>query len=467
MVLVERAAGNLPLSPGRRPARLAAALALAAAACSPGGPEVPAAAATAPPPARNVLLVTIDTLRADHLGCYGYDRPTSPALDEFAAGSVLFEHAMSTSSWTLPAMASLMTSSLPSRHGCVELQQRLPAALETLGERLASAGFVCGAVTSNVFLSPHYGFDQGFSSYENILRGKQRAVGRRGRLTSGAITSDVVTDKAIAWLAAHAGGPDAPRWFLWVHYFDPHGDYVPHRGISEAFGRARALDAYDAEIAFTDQCLGQLLGDVDARGLLATTAVIVAADHGEEFLDHGQTGHRHTLYQEVVHVPLLVRAPGAPPARCAMGVSLVDVFPTALDVLGLPAAPEAAGRSLVPALRGGALRPQPAVAELTVGEKLREAAVVANDGKLVVDLLTGRSQLYDVAADPGEAHDLAPQRPEDVQRLSSLLIANLDAAAAGRVDGGAPVADDGVMQELRALGYLGGDGGGEPGGSGH
>lgn len=308
-----------------------------------------------PEPPPNVLLVVVDTLRADRLGAYGHDRPTSPRIDAFGAGAVVFEQATSQASWTLPSLATLLTGRSPEVHGAVHRDQRLPAALDTLAERFAAAGYATGAVVSGTFTDATWGFDQGFEAYDDLGGMGGDPAGMAA--VEARVTSDEVTDRALAWLSAQGDRP----FFLLAHYFDPHAEFREHEGISfpprpvpvrlpltdepQPADVAERAARYEGEIAFTDGHVGRLLEAVHGR-----TVAVLTADHGEEFHERLRTGHGHGLFTELVHVPLIVRAPGFQPGRAPTAVGLVDVAPTLAELCGLPPA-AADGRSLVPVLR--------------------------------------------------------------------------------------------------------------------
>jgi len=289
----------------------------------------------------NVLFVSIDTLRADHLGCYGCPRPTSPSLDALAAKSVVFESAQSASSWTLPSLASLMTSMPASAHECDRIASRLDPSYPTLAEILRDSGYDTAFVASHVFLSAGYGLQQGFTHVDTRILQDESAI-----------TSPAVTDWGVRWLENKAAAHDDVPWFLWLHYFDPHAPYLVHEGISERFGTESDLDRYDGEIAFTDGHLGRLFEAFERLGFAADTVVVVVADHGEEFGEHGNKGHGYDLHEEVVRVPLILRVPGTAPRRVPDVVPTLDVLPTILELCGARPRRVIEGRSLAPLLAG-------------------------------------------------------------------------------------------------------------------
>ena len=439
----------------------------------------------------NVLLVVLDTTRARDLGCYGNERGLTPSLDQLATEGVRFEQASAHAPWTLPSTASLLTSQLPEEHGAggsldlsglaadrgVQVNfHPLPASAETLAEALQGAGWSTAAVVNVDFLDTPFGLTQGVADLdaswsENNLEVRDAAA---------------TTDAALAWLDSR--DREAP-FFLLAHYFDPHAVYAPPQRYREAFAgpldresdgfvfgtreqmlllRAgklelphglleRAKGLYDAELAFLDAEVGRLLEGLSDRGLDGDTLVVVTADHGEEFGEHGGFEHGHTLFEELLHVPLLMRLPGLIPAGevPAARVGLIDVAPTVCDLAGVSVPASFHGRSLLPILRGEepAASPilahgnfwGPALSSWTAG---RWKLVLTPEGE------GQRARLYDLEADPGEQNDLARERPEEVAALREALERAL--AAGGGEEGRASVElSPEERQRLEALGYLG------------
>jgi arylsulfatase A-like enzyme len=281
-----------------------------------GGGVAPQAAA-APP---NVLFVCIDTLRADRLGCYGYARKTSPNLDRLAARGQRFERAYGTAPWTLPSTASLLTGLLPELHRATNFAAPVSPDAELLAERLAAAGYDSAAFVGNYFVQPIFGLAKGFAACNGDC-----SVDRTG------VNSDKISDGALTWLAQKREKP----FFLYLHYFDPHYNYIEHEGFT--FGgedsdrvysgadiydlregekqftdadRFRLSSLYDSEVAFTDHHLGRVFAKLDELGLTGKTLIVVTADHGEALAEHGWIGHTLQLYEESVRVPLIVAGPG-------------------------------------------------------------------------------------------------------------------------------------------------------------
>jgi arylsulfatase A-like enzyme len=408
-----------------------------------------------PPPSSrpNVLLLTVDTLRADHLGCYGYEQPTTPAIDALASGGTRFTRAQASSSWTLPGLASLLTSTYTTTNGCWRFDDALDASFATLAEALLSAGYETGAVASHVFLGTEYGLDQGFVHYDDDLVYTMSD-------SHQAVSSPTVSDKGIAFLEAAAGSPEERPWLLWLHYFDPHDTYLHHEGFTERFGDVDdPLALYDGEIAFTDRHIGRVLDAVERLGLTDDTLVVFTSDHGEEFGDHGGERHGHTLFGELVRVPLILRGPGIPVDELDAVVRTVDVLPTLLELCGVGPQAAPAGESLVPLLTGGRRAPGPALAELRLSAESAYDAVIDGPLKLIVAADGGEARLHDLAADPAETRDLAAERPGDVERLTAELLRLRDEAL--RASLSYEVAPDvellpGASERLGHLGY--GDG---------
>jgi arylsulfatase A-like enzyme len=429
-----------------------------------------------PSPGPNAILISIDTLRADHLGCYGYARLTSLHLDRFAAGGAIFERAVAESPWTMPSHASLLTGLAPSRHGMLDDMSRLSDAIPTLAERVRSAGVQTAAFVNTPYLEASTGLMRGFESARHFDIWDDREQ----RVLSGEAMNDAFAD----WLDEHGDRP----FFVFFHTYDLHSDYLPAaryraelvRPYDGRFdGRSQTLtgivlgrlhpkpadvdhirDLYDAALRQLDDDLGALFADLERRGLLGDTLVIVTSDHGEEFFDHGNVGHGRSLYQEMVHVPLIVRGPGvAAGLRIDAPVQLVDVAPTLLDWFGAQPLAAAEGRDLAPLWTKAASNPDaaPRVTCSEVGPrkavrdfKSHLVGVVEGDLKLVHDLATGRSLLFDLRTDPEELHNLATDRSDDVARLRRHVDACSDRKGLARDETEISPA---TRERLRSLGY--------------
>ena len=412
----------------RSPARVSAlallALALGAGGCREPGPE-------APPP--NVLVLVLDTLRADRLGVYGNERGLTPFLDGLAGRGAVFANAYAASSWTVPSVASLFTSRYPSQHRVVDFESVLADREITLAERLAAHGWATAGFTANFRLSEEFGYAQGFDTWQPLLLLSGRSV-VPGDLKARA---GLVVDKALAWLDARGSQDPAPV-LLYLHFLEPHPPYLPpepqrgrfagaappgrdrvgqpeadgsrrrrSRGAHRRRGVALLAALYDGEVAALDAALAGLFDALRRRRFLDDALVVVTSDHGEEFREHDDLLHGLTLFEESIRVPLIVLASGVAAGTVVQPpVSLVDVAPTLLDLLGLPAEPGFEGRSRAPLLRGAVTsEADDIVAELIDESARRErrhrAALIRETQKLVVDQ-AGRSHAYDLARDPAE-----------------------------------------------------------------
>jgi arylsulfatase A-like enzyme len=486
------------MSPSRS-TRIILALAVLLAACGDDSPRPP-----------NVLLVVIDTLRADKLGAYGNQRGLTPFLDSLVARGTVFEHAYAASSWTVPSMASLFTSRYPTQHRVVTFAQRIAADEVTVGERLQQGGWVGGGFAANPNLQSRFGYAQGFAEWHADAP------------ENGEVDGDTLRAQSIAWLDRVWRRTDPMPTLLYVHYMEPHAPYAsrePFRSrfavndagraldqleaISEVVDRAtggtahvepdkpfelaatlaRLLEQgirlthehvlpierlYDAEVATADDQVRQLFDELAHRGFLDHAMVIVTADHGEEFNEHGHGSHGIALYEESVRVPLIMMGPGVPTdRRVTENVSLVDVAPTLLDLLGLPPEPRFEGRSLVSVLS------MPATSERGRGSgpdvilQLEQIGSVETDQRKHVrglvrsghKLLVGpdeRTELYNLDVDPDETHDDASELAADRDILTGALTSEGQRLGKRAVSEVAtePI-DERLKGQLRALGYLG------------
>jgi arylsulfatase len=412
---------------------------LALASCSTPRPEQP-----------NVLVIVVDALRADHLGCYGHDRPTSPRLDALASEGVRFADARAASSWTLPSVASILSGVYPAVHGADRHESVLSRHLRTMPEAFADAGYRTAAVSANpTFVTAAHGLARGFDEF-SVLRGPDAeeppAAPGEAASASGA-SADDVTRAALAWIT---DGGDASPFFLYVHYGDPAAPYVPPRALAERFGAADtalagaaqwpllAPDApvgaaeiamlealYDGEIAAVDAAVGVLIDDVRARAgrplLLA-----IAGDHGEEFGEHGGLQHGRGLWDEVLHVPLLLVGPGVPRGVVVhQPVSLVSLWPTLAALAGVAPPPRPGGPALTAAFDPDAA-PSPVQVFADLEPRFQNdapahrRAVIDGEWKLTLDP-DRQMRLYDLGKDAREEHDVAAAERERRRRLSRLL----------------------------------------------
>lgn len=395
----------------------------------------------------NVLLVTVDTLRADRLGSYGYGRAKTPVMDRLAAEGVRFADATTHAPLTFPAHVAILTGRYPSVYGVRSNgMSPVPASATTIAERLKGAGYRTGAVVGSVVLERSYGLDQGFDSYDDRIAVRPSETVAIADLQRSAAE---VTATAETWLKTKpkAGGAIAP-WFLWVHYYDPHLPYAPpSKYAAGAVGRP-----YDAEIAFVDAELGTLLASIDRR----RTLVIVTADHGEALGEHGEPDHGFFLYDATLRVPLIIAGAGVGPRVIAEQVRSIDIVPTIAEMTGLAADESADGTSLVALLQGRSRRETSvSLAEswyprLHFGwSELRSARV--GEWKYIA---APKPELYDLRTDRAERRNLVHDRGTVAARLAA-EIARLPSSA-DRAAAPPPVQPDAAtVERLQALGYVG------------
>jgi arylsulfatase A-like enzyme len=418
----------------------------------------------------NLLLVVIDTCRVDRMSLYGYAKPTTPNLERLAAEGVVFDQAVTHVPQTLPSVATILTSTLPSEHGVrVNGLFRLPDSAVTLAEVLREAGYDTVAFLSGFPLDSRFGIAQGFGSYDArfvdsiLTRTRRRGVHFPGhRHPDFEQRADETTDKVLAWLEAR-GGRGAHPFFLLVHYFDPHYPYnAPPQYLAD-------LEPYDAEIAFTDASIGRLVAKLRGAGLLDGTLVVVVGDHGEML--EPKPHHAGRVTDAVLRVPLLLHGAASLPraARIPAQVALVDVAPTILDLLGVPAPPAFRGRSLLPLVRGEQDGARASVPFETLYWQLEQEHGLARHGvrtpawKYVLEVRqkdgrVARSEmLFDLARDPAEGTNLAGDaetRATHRRLLESFRRQVAEQVAQGVTGERLPLTPE-VEDRLRSLGYLG------------
>ena len=388
----------------------------------------------------NVLLVTIDTLRADRLGSYGYVGAATPVMDALAARGVRFATAIAHAPLTAPSHASILTGLLPTGHGVRDNGAfALPPTAATLAEVLRGAGYHTAAFVSGFPLDHRFGFARGFETYDDrLLRG-----GNAGRASYVERPAAATTRAAVAWVRA----AQAP-WFAWVHYFDPHAPYEPPPDLAARF----ATSPYDGEIASVDRELGRLLAVAEAGP--ASTLVLVTSDHGESLGEHGEATHGVFVYDSTLRVPWIMAGAGVPRGRVSSVVARgIDVAPSLLDYAGVRLPRAMQGRSLRPAADGREMEDAPAYAEslfceLNLGWAALHAWRTAR-WKLVD---APRPELYDLAADPAEVRDVSTARRNEAESLRSGLRHALET----RPPDASAVPSDESRERLRALGYVGG-----------
>jgi arylsulfatase len=423
----------------------------------------------------DVVLIVVDTLRADHLSCYGYERNTTPNIDRLAREAIRFENAISTAPWTLPSVASLLTGQYPSALGIHDQPARIDDRFPLLSELLREHGYATRGFVSHAMVSARLGFGRGFDVYHEEASIEHRSI-----------TSTAITQKAISFLS----GDEERPVFLFLHYFDPHYDYwlhgehnfsAPYRGrlgsgesVPDLWGEldtlspedvAYLISLYDSEIAFTDRHIGALLDELEAQDRFDDSIVIVTADHGEEFLERGWLGHSITLHQELIRVPLIIKLPGVGARVVETPVSLMDVAPSLLRHLGLEVPPGLDGRALD--LTSGAPVPSAPVFSETFNPQIHRPgrpkrvslrSVVLGRRKFIFDSVRDEGAFYDLAEDPGERSDLSERSDAGAQRLKALLHRWMRRMSRKQRIG--PSQDPGELftpeqrEQLEALGYL-------------
>jgi len=433
-------------------------------------------------PARRVVVVAIDTLRRDFLSCYGFPQPISPRIDRLAGEGALFTDAVSTAPWTLPAFASLLSGQHPSSHGAGERtgpqgaggeppKSPVHAKVTLLPELLRQrAGFDSALFFDNPYLGETWGLSRGFATVRRSEQGGKEAV-----------------ERALRWIAERRDDDT----FVFLHLMEPHLPYEPPEPFAERardwwLGTGAAGDGapaetepgskiralYAGEVAYVDHLVGVFVDGLAELGLLDETLLIVTSDHGEEFYEHAEIerrlyndprqiwgiGHGHTQYQELIGLPLIVRYPGevAAGSRVDSMVQIHDLAPSILDWLGLDAPPEMTGTSLLPSLEGEPTRDHVFSEFMLYGDDRRSYR--EGDLKVILGPSLASSELYDLAADPGEAVNLRDERSSEFQSLARRLLAvEAEAAKLGAAQNGGrgPVSiDQETLDELRALGYI-------------
>ncbi len=465
-----------------------------------GSPEpVSEGRSTVQPPVHRVqpdiVIVMIDSLRYDHLGCYGYARPTSPQIDCLATEGVRFQNAISTTSWTLPAHAALFTGLFDETHGLLHNDLRLSDNMVTLAELLRGVGYRTAGFYGGPYLHPTYGLSQGFDTWvscitkfdETLPQDIVRTIAEGDiNISHSDITGYQTLEKVRLWLQALDDRP----FFLFLHLWDVHYDYIPpahyirmfdpdyngaltgndmmHNPDVRADMPRRDLEhliaLYDGEIRFTDDILSNILAEINGRKRLHEALVVVTADHGEEFFEHGYKGHQRSLYEEVVRIPLIFRWLGRldPGHVVKEQVRIIDIMPTVASLADVSLRSKVQGRDISPLLRGGKLKPEAALCTLHVTGMQELHAVRTNRQKLITSPSPYEQrpnfQFFDLMRDPGElitqpiwtnGYYEARSTLNKLRRESRLLSRRL-----GETVRIAPPPDNALREKLRSLGYL-------------
>ena len=426
----------------------------------------------------NIILITIDTLRADHLSCYGYDRTTSPAIDKIAEEGVLFTNAIASSPWTPPSMASIMTSLYPVSHGVrsgiiksgkAYNQEILSDEFTTLAELLKISGYETFGAVANVHMARELGFAQGFDHY----------------YCEGFDEASRLNDIILSWKDKIM---NSKKYFLWVHYFDPHHYYHPRTPwfdeyssglktgnlqlskmtMEELFALIPELKEkkdllsyltalYDSEINYVDHHIGKLIKELE---LDENALIIITSDHGEEFLDHGSLGHSHSLYQELIHVPLIIKMPHSLSRHeksfariCNERVSIIDIMPTILGTLGIDPPAQAAGEDL---FDNGSLSKEQGnndiFSEVSTWKVLN--TIIRENWKYIYNTCTQKDELYNISRDPKELNNLIHQESALAHELKQEMYRWASASPQAPSIKKEFALSNEVEEQLKAMGYL-------------
>lgn len=397
----------------------------------------------------NVILVTVDTLRADKVGCYGNPLVRTPAMDALAASGIRFENCVSQTPLTLPSHTTIMTGTLPPFHGVRDNGGFVvPDGLSTLAESFKAGGYDTAAFVAAYVLDSKWGLDQGFDTYFDKFD-----LSRFERISLGEVQrpADEVMDEALGWLEAREGG----KFFAWIHLYDPHSPYTPPAPYDSEY----ASNPYLGEVAFTDSQIARLTDDLDRRGLRDNTFIVLASDHGESLGEHQESTHGFFVYQEAVHVPLIVATPfaGLRGVTSKEVVGLVDVMPTVCEMAGLPVPAEVQGRSLVPSFFAPGAGPSRLAYAETFYPRYHYGwsdlrSVQDGRWKLIVAPVP---ELYDLERDPDEEKNLVYLEKEVYEDLSARARTFMTEAEQGAHEVDLGKIDEETREKLAALGYIG------------
>jgi len=402
------------------------------------------AATARPAPTSNVLLITVDTLRADRAGIYGFKHVPTPNMDLLAAQSVVFSRAFTHVPMTLPAHTNILLGATPLFHGVHDnVNFVVRGEFLTLAEHLKGQGYATGAFIGGFPLDSYFGLDQGFDVYDDAFGSSEKAP-------SGASTKEGERPAAAVWARAREWLQTARTpWFLWVHFYDPHDPYEPPEPYRTRF----AGSLYDGEVAYVDAILKDFMEDLDSRNLADRTLVVFTGDHGESLGDHGEQTHGYLGYNTTLWVPLFIRAPGLDPGIVRRNVSHIDIFPTVCDLLGIGRPDALQGVSLLPLMRGKRAEERPVYFEslspyFTMGWAPLRGFIDKNE-KFIDSPLP---ELYDLERDFGEEKNLVSASGAAGPRKRLEAIVQSQTSSEGAKAGQA--ADRATLEKLRSLGYV-------------
>jgi arylsulfatase A-like enzyme/Flp pilus assembly protein TadD len=424
------------------------------------------------PKIRHIVLISMDTTRADYLSCYGYQHKTTPNIDAVAAEAVRFEQAIAPIPLTLPSHSTMLTGTIPPYHGIHDnLNYMLADSNLTLAEMLKASGYTTGGIISSYVLEDGFGLGQGFDTYDDEFDEIDNQLGAERR-------GGEVSAHAIKWLDENRD----EDFFLFLHYYDPHSPYdppEPYRGLFGSIAAAEAIGltdntsltadtdekkkvfklTYAEELAYTDHCIGQVINKLKSLDLYDSTLLIITGDHGEAFGEREEMGHGYYIYQESIHVPLIVKLPGQQTAKTVSGaVGLIDITPTVCSLLGIEAPQYIQGRDL-----SGALFDEPLedddryiYSESLLATKYKASPLLAVTGNRFKYIQTARPELYDLIDDPGETHNLVDAQSQRARILQDVLGVMLEESLAAGTPDSALELDEESLKKLQSLGYVGG-----------
>ena len=393
---------------------------------------------------KRVLLISIDTCRADYLSCYGFDRSTTPNIDDLATESIVFTNAISPVPITLPAHASMLTGTTPPYHGVHDnVDYRLGPAAVTLAEMLQEKGFTTGAIVSAFVMNSKLGLDQGFATYNDRFTTFRNTLGFSER------PGDETTSLALQWLDEN----EDDNFFLFLHYYDPHASYDPPAPFAERF----ADNLYAGEIAFSDHCIGQVIDKLKQLDLYDSTLIVVTSDHGEMLGEHGENSHAYFIYQSALRVPLIFKMPGIRSAQVNETVGLIDIVPTICSALDIETPPHAQGLDLSAHFGpGDGPRDRAFYCESFTPTKYYDAAPLLG---LVTPawkyIHTANPELYHLADDPRELVNLTPKDPQRTDAFQRQLEEILQSTVRADAGDNKVQLDAEALARIESLGYIG------------
>jgi arylsulfatase A-like enzyme/Flp pilus assembly protein TadD len=405
----------------------------------------------------NVVVITIDTLRADHLGCYGYKQVHTPNIDALAAGGVKFERAFTPVPITLPSHTVIFTGTYPTLNGMHDFSgNRLGAQPPTLASTLKENGYITGAVVGSAVLDSRFGLNRGFDFYYDHFEFNRL---QESNLDVMERPGNVVADQALEWLGKNYQNP----FFLWMHMYDPHYPYTPPAPYSEEY----KSHPYDGEIAFADAQVGRLIQFLKSKNLYANTLIILSGDHGEGLGEHGEQTHGFFIYNSTLHVPLIVHLPAAPGGKKVDApVSTADIMPTVLQALKVPVPKEVQGKDLLPLITAKMIdkhqdEPRSLYSETFLPRlhfNWSELRGLQLDKYHFID--APKPELYDLIRDPKELDNLFTQKKAVGEELKSKLDSLIRDYTPGQEMAEKTSLDPALMERLKSLGYAGFSGGG-------